>query len=83
MLSAILALAATSAQLPEEDLQVVLANWEVGQMYCAQGYAKACAQQKAYAAKMRARFGLCPAKSGERGAVVMCKTGKAVEINFD
>lgn len=83
MLAAIFALAATSAQLPEEDLQVVLANWEVGQMYCAQGNAKACAQQKAYAAKMRALFGLCPAKSGERGAVVMCKTGKAVEINFD
>ena len=83
MLAVILALAATTPQLPDEYLQVVLANWEVGQLYCEQGNAKACAQQKAYAAKMRARFGLCPAKSGERGAVMMCKTGKAVEINFD
>jgi len=83
MLISVIALAATLSQLPAEDLQEVLASWEAGQMYCERGNSKACAERKSYAVKMRARFGLCPAKSGERGAVVMCKTRKSVEISFD
>jgi hypothetical protein len=80
---AILALVAAPPQLPKEDIQEVLASWEAAQMYCERGNAKACAEQKSYAAKMRSRFGLCPAKSGERGALVVCKTGKKADFSFD
>jgi hypothetical protein len=83
MIVAILALAAAPVQLPREDLQEVLASWEAGQMHCERGNRKACADQKRYAAKMRVQYGLCPAQSGERGALLVCKTGKKVEMTFD
>jgi hypothetical protein len=82
MIIAMLFVAAT-AQLPKEDIQEVLANWEAGQMYCERGNKKACAEQKSYAAKMRTRYGLCPSKTGERGALIVCKTGKKVDVSFD
>ena len=83
MIAAMLALAATTTVLPREDLQEVLASWEAGQLYCERGNKKACVDQRLYAAKMRRLFGLCPSKSGERGEVVVCKTGRKVEISFD
>jgi hypothetical protein len=84
MIISVLALAAAAAPpLPKEDIQEVLASWEAAQMYCERGNTKACAEQKSYAAKMRSRFGLCPAKSGERGDLVVCKTGKKADFSFD
>jgi hypothetical protein len=83
MIIAILALAVAPAQLPKEDIQEVFANWEAGQMYCERGNKRACADQKSYAAKMRTQYGLCPSKTGERGALIVCKTGKKVDVTFD
>jgi hypothetical protein len=52
-------------------------------MYCERGNKKACAIQKSYAAKMRRLYGLCPTKNHERGALIVCKTGKRVDLSFD
>lgn len=83
MLITFLALVAAPTQLPTEDFQEVLASWEAGQMHCERGNKAACAEQKAYVAKMRGKYGLCPSRTGERGALVVCKTGKKVDVTFD
>lgn len=83
MIIAILALVSAPTQLPKEDIQEVLASWEAGQMYCERGNKKACADQKLYAARMWTQYGLCPSKTGGRGALIVCKTGKRVDVSSD